>query len=124
MLDSKSIIVFLFSFFSFVGSAQSGYKIAVNMKNCQDTIAYLTFYQMDKTYIKDTCKNIKDGKIIFKGKDKLESGIYSIVNQKKTIVFDFFVDENTQYLKLNADSNALRREANAENSSQENEFFN
>jgi nicotinate-nucleotide adenylyltransferase len=33
-----------------------------------DTLAYLTYYQMDKTYIKDTCTTIKNGKIIFEGK--------------------------------------------------------
>lgn len=123
MLSSKSIFIVLFSFFSFLVHAQSGFNIKVNMKNCQDTIAFLTFYQMDKTYIKDTCKNIKDGKIVFKGKEKLPNGIYSIVNQKKAIAFDFFIDENSQNLKLEADSNNLRREASAENSPQENEFF-
>nr|WP_309640337.1 thioredoxin-like domain-containing protein [Flavobacterium sp.] len=93
------------------------------MKNCKDTLAYLTFYQMDKTYIKDTCTSIKNGKIIFNGKEQLDKGIYSLVNQKKEIVFDFFVDEKTQNLKLNGDSAGFKREATAENSAQENDFF-
>ncbi len=121
--DVKSVIVFIFCFISSVGSAQSGYNIMFNMKNCTDSLAYLTFYQMDKTYIKDTCTNIKNGKIIFKGKEKLDSGIYSLVNQNKAIVFDFFVDDNTQQLKLNGDYTNLKREASAENSNQENDFF-
>ncbi len=119
----NSFIVFFFCFFSQLVSAQSGYNITIKMKNCTDTIAFLTYYQMDKTYIKDTCKSIKDGKIVFKGKEKLASGIYSLVNQKKAIAFDFFVDENTQNLKLEGDSNNFRREATAENAEQENEFF-
>ncbi len=110
----------LFTAFSF---GQSGYKITVNMKNCNDTIAYLTFYQMDKTYIKDTCQSIKDGKIVFQGKEKLPRGIYSVVNQKKAIVFDMFIDEHTQNLKLSADANTYTRQATAENSAQESEFF-
>lgn len=110
----NSFIVFFFCFITPLLSAQWGYNIAVKIK-CNDTIAFLTYYQMDKTYIKDTCTNIKDGKIVFKGKEKLSRGIYSIVNQKKAIVFDFFVDENNQNLKLESDANNFRREASAEN---------
>lgn len=123
MAAFKYSIVFVFCFFSIFGHAQSGYKITFNMKNCADTLAYLTYYQMDKTYIKDTCTTIKDGKIVFNGKDKLDSGIYSLVNQRKTIVFDFFIDEKTQNLTLKGDYNTLRREASAENSEQQNDFF-
>ena len=120
----NSFFVYFFCFFVPLVSAQSGYNITVKMKNCNDTIAFLTYYQMDKTYIKDTCRNINDGKIVFKGKEKLSSGIYSIVNQKKAIAFDFFVDENNQHLKLESDANNIRREASAENSPQETEFLN
>lgn len=119
----KSMMVFFCCVFSQFSSAQSGYKIAVNMKNCNDTIAYLTFYQMDKTYIKDTCKIFKDGKIVFKGKEKLDRGIYSIVNQKKSIVFDFFIDEHTQIVEFDADATNMARQAVAKNSNQENDFF-
>ena len=122
-LFEKTTILLFFCFFPLFCNAQSGYNIAIEMKNCNDTIAYLTFYQMDKTYIKDTCHKIKNGKIIFKGKEKLESGIYSLVNQNKAIAFDFFVDENTQNLKLKGDSTNFRREATAENATQENDFF-
>ena len=123
LLCSKSVLVVVFCIYSLIGNAQSGYKIAINMKNCTDTIAFLTFYQMDKTYIKDTCTTIKGGKIIFQGKSKLDRGIYSVVNQKKAILFDFFVDEQTQNLKLNGDANNSLRQASAENSTQENDFF-
>jgi thiol-disulfide isomerase/thioredoxin len=122
-LFKKTAILLFFCFFPLFCNAQSGYNIAIEMKNCNDTIAYLTFYQMDKTYIKDTCHKIKNGKIIFKGKEKLENGIYSLVNQSKAIAFDFFIDENTQNLKLKGDSSNFRREATAENAAQENEFF-
>jgi thiol-disulfide isomerase/thioredoxin len=122
-LKRKSVLVLIFCFFSWYGNAQSGYKISIDMKNCKDTVAYLTFYQLDKTYIKDTCTNIKNGKIVFNGKEKLNKGIYSLVSQQKSIVFDFFVDENTQNLKLKGDSTSLNREVIAENSTQENDFF-
>ena len=100
----KRVVVLVLCLFSICASAQSGYEITVNLINCKDTLAYLTFYQFDKTLIKDTCTHIKNGKIVFKGKQKLDKGIYSLVSQQKSIYFDFFIDENTQNLELNSDA--------------------
>ena len=33
-------------------------EITINLKNCNDSIAYLTYYQFDKTYIKEYRKNV------------------------------------------------------------------
>lgn len=96
----RFLLASIFCFFSYYSYSQSGYSITINLKNCKDTVAYLTFYQFDKTFIKDTCTSIKNGKIIFKGKGKLDKGIYSLVSQQKTIYFDFFVDEQTQKLEF------------------------
>ena len=100
----KGIVTIVFCLVSLLATAQSGYQITVNLKNCKDTIAYLTFYQFDKTLIKDTCTHIKNGKIVFKGKQKLDKGIYSLIGQQKSLYFDFFIDENTQNLELNSDA--------------------
>jgi len=109
------------SLFSF---SQSGYEITINLKNCPDSLAYLTYYQFDKTLIKDTCTTIKDGKIVFKGKSKLDKGIYSLVSQKKAIYFDFFIDENTQKLELKTEASInIGKDLVALNSPLENEFF-
>lgn len=120
----RIIVVFLFCFSSFNVYSQSGYEITINLKNCKDTIAFLTFYQFDKTLIKDTCTTIKNGKIVFKGKSKLDRGIYSLVGQQKSIYFDFFVDEQTQKLELQNDSNTNSIDGLiAVNSPQENDFI-
>lgn len=109
---------------AFSATAQSGYQITINLKNCPDTLAYLTFYQFDKTLIKDTCRTIKDGKIVFTGKNKLEKGIYSLVSQKKAIYFDFFIDDTTQKLELSSVASPnIGKELKALNSPLENEFF-
>ena len=92
--------VLLFLLCAAVAQAQSGYHLKINLKNCKDTLVYLTFYQFDKTLIKDTCTHIKNGKIEFKGLGKLDRGIYSIVGQQKSILFDFYMDEQTQFLEL------------------------
>jgi thiol-disulfide isomerase/thioredoxin len=95
--------LFIYIVFTNVAHSQSGYEIIVDLKNSNDTIAYLTYYQFDKTYIKDTCLVAKKGRFIFEGKTKLDTGIYSIVSQQKTIYFDFFVDEANQQLEFKND---------------------
>lgn len=119
----KIYILFLLSF-GFAVNAQNGYDISVTIKNCPDTLAFLTFYQYDKTLIKDTCKTIKNGKIVFKGKSKLEKGIYSIVSQHKSIYFDFFIDDDTQKLEINTEyGSELVQKLNSTTSQRENAFF-
>ncbi len=66
----KSVLTFLFLCILSSVIAQKGYDIKINLKNCKDTKAYLTFYQYDKNMIVDTCRNIKNVKIIFDGKKK------------------------------------------------------
>ena len=120
----KLLLAAIFCFSSLFAAAQSGYEITINLKNCNDTIAYLTYYQLDKTLIKDTCTTIKNGKIVFSGKKKLDKGIYSLVSQKKAIYFDFFIDDNTQKLELKSEASPnIGKELTALNSPLENEFF-
>lgn len=111
-------------FFLSTVNAQTGHEIKVNLKNCKDTLVYLTFYQFDKNMISDTCTKIKNGKIIFKGKNKLKKGIYSVVGQNKSIYFDFFIDDNTQKMVLSSDaSNNITDDLICTTSKQENDFF-
>lgn len=100
----RFLVVLIFNFLANIAYPQSGYEIIVNLNNSKDSIAYLTYYQFDKTYIKDTCLVAKKGRIVFKGKTKLDTGIYSIVSQQKTIYFDFFVDEENQRLEFKNDA--------------------
>lgn len=120
----KLLLATIFCLSSLFAVAQSGYEITINLKNCNDSIAYLTFYQLDKTLIKDTCTTIKNGKIVFNGKGKLDKGIYSLVSQRKAIYFDFFIDENTQKLELKSEASPnIGKELTALNSPLENDFF-
>ena len=99
----RLLLLLLLLLFSKHANAQMGYEIIVNLKNSKDSIAYLTFYQFDKMFIKDTCIFVKNGKIIFKGKTKLNTGIYSVVSQQKSIYFYFFVEEQNQKLEFKND---------------------
>ena len=113
----------LFVLFALSSNAQNGYKISIALKNCPDTLAYLTYYQFDKNLIKDTCTSIKNGKIIFEGKSKLPKGIYTLVSQQKSIYFDFFVDENTQNLELETEFGENLVKKLTSNSKTQNNFF-
>ncbi|MFN4028277.1 MULTISPECIES: redoxin domain-containing protein [Flavobacterium] len=122
----KKVLIALALFLSsFIAQAQAGYEITIDLKNCNDTLAYLTFYRFDKTLIKDTCTTIKNGRIVFNGKTKLPKGIYSLVGQQKSILFDFFIDDDTQKLHLKSEFGPnISKELIALNSDRENEFFN
>lgn len=121
----RLLLGFVFCLFFSYTHAQSGWEVTIHLKNCKDTIAYLTFYQMDKTMVKDTCVGIKNDKIVFNGKGKLDKGIYSLIGQQKSILFDFFIDESTQKLELSstADSDKIIADLKAVNSPNENRFF-
>lgn len=121
----KLLAAVIFCFCSFLANAQKGYEITIDLKNYNDTLAYLTYYRFDKTLIKDTCTSIKNGRVVFNGKEKLSKGIYSLVGQQKTILFDFFIDDDTQNLHLKSDAASnITKELTAVNSVRENEFFN
>lgn len=104
-------------------SAQTDYKIKIYLKNCPDTLAYLTYYQFDKNLIKDTCTTIQNGTIIFEGKSRLPKGIYTLVSQQKTIYFDFFIDDSTQYLEIETEIGSNLVQNLKSNSKLQNNFF-
>ncbi|HSD05606.1 thioredoxin-like domain-containing protein [Flavobacterium sp.] len=112
-------------FFCFVfAQAQTGHEIKINLKNCKDTVAYLAFYQFDKLYIADTCKKVINGNIVFKGKKKLDKGVYFVYNQEKGNYFDFIVDDQSQKQQISSDKANLLENLKAMNSKQNENFFN
>lgn len=110
-------LAFIFSLFSLV-KAQNGYDIKINFKGCKDTMAYLVKYTWDQQFISDTCKNVKNGVVVFKGKKNLDKGVYTFVSQSKSIYFDFFINENKKFV-INAEAdnivNTLQSVGNKEN---------
>ena len=120
----KITLSLLFIFFIYSIKAQNAYDIKINLKNCKDTLAFLTFYQFDKNMIVDTCTQIKNGRIVFNGKKRLDKGIYSLVSQGKTIYFDFFIDDENQILDINSDAvYNYRATLKCSNSKTQNDFF-
>lgn len=121
----KKIIVSFVLFFGLITvQAQTGHEIKINLKNCNDTVAYLAFYQFDKLYVSDTCKKVVNGNIVFKGKKNLDKGVYFLLSQAKGSYFDFIIDEQSQKQQINSDKTNLLENLKAVNSKQNENFFN
>ncbi len=121
-MKKKSISFALFFCLSFA-QAQIGHEIKINLKNCKDTVAYLAYYQFDKLYISDTCKKVVNGNIVFKGKKKLEKGVYFLLSQEKGNYFDFIIDEQSQEQQIISDKSNLLENLTAINDKQNENFF-
>lgn len=104
-------------------NAQNGYEIKINFKNCKDTMAFLAFYQFDKSYIADTCKKIVKGNIVFKGKKNLDKGVYYLVSQDKARYFDFFVSDANQKMTITTDTVDLVKNLKSPTSKENDDFF-
>ncbi|MEO6302964.1 MAG: TlpA disulfide reductase family protein [Bacteroidia bacterium] len=97
MKKFTTVLLLLF-IFSFTSKAQSGYDIKLNLKNCKDTSMYLVKYYFTGQYIMDSVKKVKNGKVQFKGKKDLETGVYAIVGENKSsFYFQIFVNENQKF---------------------------
>ena len=118
-------IVLTFSFLAVIASmsAQVGHEIKINFKNCKDTMAFLAYYQFDKSYIADTCKKIVKGNIVFKGKKNLDKGVYYLVSQEKAKYFDFFVTDATQKMTITADTADMVKSLKSPTSKENDDFF-
>ncbi len=83
--------------------AAEGYDIRINLKGSNDTMVFLVKHTWDQHLIVDTCKNIKNGVITFKGKKDLDKGMYMLVSQSISVYFEFFINESQRFV-INGDA--------------------
>lgn len=76
---------------------QDHYKIDIKLKNTNDSIIYLANYYGDKTYLADTAYVKGKGNFIFEKNERLEGGLYIIVNQSKKSIFEFLVPDSPNF---------------------------
>ena len=118
----KRLFYLLFLFTSVI-SAQSKHEITIEIQGLKDTLVYLTIQEFENNLIKDTCKTIVNGKIVFKGNKKLETGIFALISQDKKKYFDFYVDENSQITKIKGVFEDPGIEKLSSNNTLQNDFF-
>ena len=113
----------LFSFFILAsGMSAQGYDIRINFKDCKDTMVYLVKYRFDQLLIADTCKDIKNGQIQFKGKEDLEKGVYALISEGKSMYFDIFVNESQKFT-VNTNAEDIVGSLKSPNSKENQLFF-
>lgn len=69
------------------------YNITIKVNGAPNTKFLLGYYYGDKQYIKDSATTDAAGKMVFKGKEQLQGGIYLIASADKALLFDFIVTE-------------------------------
>jgi thiol-disulfide isomerase/thioredoxin len=113
----------LLTFFSFNLMSQSGYDIKINFKGCTDSSVYLAKYFFDRVPIVDSVKNLRNGKIQFKGENALDKGVYILANQTKTsFYFQFIVDDNQKFT-INLDAAEITKSLKSPDDKQNDQFF-
>jgi len=118
-------LAFLFSTILLLSSstnAQTGYDIKINLKGSQDSMVYLVKYYFDQKYIADTCKNVKNGVVRFKGKTDLEKGVYMLVSEAKSPYFEFFINENQKF-SISTDLTNLMNSMKVTGNKENEQFF-
>ena len=94
--------------------AQPGYKIDFKVKGLKDTTAYLAYYTLETTYIKDTARFNSQGVATFEGKQSLPHGFYifvlgktkildCVVSQQQHFTLETSTDEYIQNMKVKGD---------------------
>lgn len=122
-----SKIFSLFLFFSILittaSSAQTGYKIEINLSNYKNDTLLLGYYLGDKQFVKDTAIS-KTGNFVFSGKENLDPGVYMAVLLPQKNVFQFIVDKNNSHFSVQGDAARLSAKLKAKNSEENTIFFN
>ncbi|MDI1355234.1 MAG: DUF5106 domain-containing protein [bacterium] len=100
----KFILTFVVFAASISHSFAQGYDIKINFKGCKDSLVFLVKYNWDQQFVVDTCKNFKNGAIVFKGTKDLDKGMYVLVSQATTVYFEFFINDSEK-MTISADAN-------------------
>lgn len=83
--------------------AQNGYAINVTLKPYKNEFVYLGYHYGKIKALADSVKLDANSKGVFKGKEKLQGGIYFIVSPSKQILFELLIDKQ-QNFSVAADS--------------------
>jgi hypothetical protein len=93
----KHVFTFLLLFLClWTLSAQTGYRIEVNIDNYQEPNLYLGYHYGDKTMVQDTAEAAAPGTFVFSGDEPLAGGLYLIIMAPDNNYFQILVDEDEQ----------------------------
>ncbi len=86
-----------------LGAQTSGYSISITLKPYKNQYVYLGYYYGKIKALADSVLVNSNSTGVFKGKEKLNGGIYFIVSPRKEILFELLLDKQ-QNFSIQADS--------------------
>lgn len=99
----KKYLVFLFIVSASLASLAQGFQVTFKAPGYKGGITYLTYYWGSNFNIADSAVIGVNGVAVFKGKTKLQPGIYAIFFPGKTLRTEFLVDKE-QTISVTADT--------------------
>ena len=84
---------------------KDGHELVFNIKDSKDALVYLVIHYNDKLILKDSATPVAKEKFVFKGTDRYDDGIYSLVSGSKRLYLNFILDNN-QHFTYNLDTTA------------------
>lgn len=90
-------------FQSQVTAPGGGHELVFNIKDAKDKIVYLVIHYNDKLILKDSVNPASKEKYVFKGTDRYDDGLYSLISEDKKLYLNFILDRN-QHFEYNLDT--------------------
>jgi peroxiredoxin len=97
----STLILFVIAY-----TAKSQYQVTLQTPNYKSGLAYLTYYYGKNIHVEDSALVNLKGIAVFKKKQKLQPGIYSVVFPGKNKLIDFLVNKE-QLISIKADTTDL-----------------
>lgn len=84
---------------------KDGHELVFNVKNSRDKLMYLVIHYKDKLILKDSAVPSagKPERFVFKGDNRYDDGLYSLVSGDKKLYLNFIIDRN-QHFTYNLDT--------------------
>lgn len=117
----KKLLLLLFILSSVLTSFSQGYKISGKLNGYADKDVYLAYHYGSKQYIRDTVPMDANGNFTFKGDEKLDGGLYLVVDPKKSY-FEIIIGDD-QNFSFETDSSDYVGNMKIKGSKENEEFF-
>lgn len=101
---------------------KDGHELIFNVKDSKDTLVYLVIHYNEKLILKDSVKPAAKGKFVFKGTDRYDDGMYSLVSMDKKLYLNFILDNN-QHFEYNLDTTMNPENFSVKNSPENDEML-
>jgi thiol-disulfide isomerase/thioredoxin len=99
----KKYTLLLFAIMAFSAAFGQGYQITLQVPAYKSGITYLTYYMGNNFNIADSAAVSNKGIAVFKGPNKLPSGIYAVFLPGKRLRIEFLIDKG-QTITIKADT--------------------